>query len=37
LNNISSIWMNFTTVFMEDSLLLWPLVIPVAHSIWSAW
>jgi hypothetical protein len=29
--------MNFTTTFMESSLLLWPLVIVVAHSIWSIW
>jgi hypothetical protein len=29
--------MNFTTIFMEGSLLLWLLVIAVAHNIWSVW
>jgi hypothetical protein len=36
-NNFSSIWMNFITVFMEGSLLLWPLVNAMAHTIWSVW
>ena len=37
LNNFSSIWMNFTTIFIGDSILLWPLVILVVHSIWNVW
>jgi hypothetical protein len=29
--------MTFTIVIMGDSILLWALVIVVAHSIWSVW
>jgi hypothetical protein len=29
--------MIFTTIFIGDSILLWPLIIAVAHSIWNVW
>ena len=37
LNNLSSIWMTFATIFIGDSILLWVLIIIVAHNIWSIW